>query len=207
MNMSEAELRRVRGDLETMRQAAGLELPFDWADVCWALALLPAGAMLSAWAYFGPAGYYGFGLVPLVLLGLTAAVYRVWKVRRGNPTPARRRQTAMDMATTVVGATAVAGYLIWEKTLGLPGSTGGAIACFFLGVLCAVAGCSSRAGRVAFAGTMALVPFGLLIPFCTGKQMITSVGGLAVMVAGLAAGAILAWQLRGERRDHELASH
>jgi hypothetical protein len=101
----------------------------------------------------------------------------------------------------------MAGYLIWERTLGLPGSNGGAVGAFFLGVVCAVGGCSSRASRVAFAGTLALVPFGLLIPFCTGKQMITAVGGLAVMVFGLAAGAILAWQLRRERRTHEPTSH
>jgi hypothetical protein len=207
MIMSEAELRRVREDLDTMRQAAGLELPFDWADVCCALALVPAGAILSAWAYFGPADYYGFGLVPLVLLALTAVAHRVWKHRRGNPIPSQRRQITMDMTITLVVAVAMAGYLIWEKTLGLPGSIGGAIACFFLGVVCAVGGFCSRAERVAFAGTMALVPFGLLIPFCTGKQMITAVGGLAVMVAGLAAGAILAWQLRRERTNDEPTSH
>lgn len=205
--MSEADLRRVREDLETMRQAAGLELPFDGADVCWALAFVPAGAFLSAWAYFGPAGYYGFGLVPLILLGLTVGAHRAWKHRTGNLKPSQRRQNTMDMTTTLVVGAALAGYLIWEKTLGLPGSSGGAVGSFFLGVLCAVAGCSSRAGRVAFAGTMALVPFGLLIPFCTGKQMNTAVGGLAVMVFGLAAGAILAWQLRHERRNHEPASH
>src|SRR4051794_19276044 len=74
--MSDADLRRVRDDLDAMRQAAGLELPFDWADVGWALALAPAGAALSAWAYFGPAGYHALGLVPLVLLALAAGLHR-----------------------------------------------------------------------------------------------------------------------------------
>jgi hypothetical protein len=200
MTMSEADLRRVREDLETMRQAAGLELPFDWADVGWALALVPAGAALSAWAYFGPTGYHAFGLVPLVLLGLVAALHRAWK-------PRHNRHQALDRTATLVIAAGVAGYLVWERTLGLPGSTGGAIACFFLGVVCAVIGCSRREARAAFAGTVALVPFGLLIPFCPGKPTITAVGGLAVLVAGLTAAAILAWQLRGERRDHEPAPH
>jgi hypothetical protein len=145
--MSEAELRRVREDLEMMRQAAGLELPFDWADVSWALALVPAGAVLSAWAYLGPAGYYGFGLVPLGLLILSVAAHEVWKLRRGNPSLARRRQNTIDVTTTLVGAAAMAAYLIWEKTLGLPGSTGGAIACFFLGVLFAVTGVPAAQGE------------------------------------------------------------
>src|SRR4051812_9420122 len=92
MNMSQVELRRVREDLETMRQAAGLELPFDWADVCWALALVPAGAILSSWAYFGPTGYRGFGFVPLVLLALTAGAHRLWQHRLGNQRPAQRRE-------------------------------------------------------------------------------------------------------------------
>jgi len=199
--MSEADLRRVREDLDAMRQAAGLELPFDWADVGWALALVPAGAALSAWAFFGPPGYHAFGLVPLVLLALAAGLHRAWRPRRHN------RHHATDRLIVLVVAAAVAGYLVWERTLGLPGSTGGAVACFFLGVLCAVIGCSRREARAAFAGTVALIPFGLLIPFCPGKPMITAVGGLAVLVAGLTAAAILAWQLRGERRGHEPAAH
>src|SRR6476646_6841180 len=154
--MSDAELRRLREDLDTVQQAAGLELPFDWDDVWWALALLPAGAILSAWAYFGPADYYRFGLVPLVLLGLNFGGHRVWKHRCGNPTPSQRRHITIDTTKVLVVAVAMAGYLIWEKILGLPGSTGGAIACFFLGILCTVAGSSSRADRVAFAGTLAL---------------------------------------------------
>src|SRR5262245_27040312 len=143
MTMSEAELRRVREDLETLRQAAGLGLPFDWADVGWSLALVPAGAALSAWAYVDPAGYHALGLVPLVLLALGAGAHRVWKLRRGQAAPSLRRHHTIDVATTVVVAAAAAGYLVWEKTLGLPGSTGGAILCFFLGALCAVVGCSS----------------------------------------------------------------
>jgi hypothetical protein len=205
--MSDAEIRRVREDLETIRDAAGLELPYDRADVGWLVAMGMAGAVLSLWAYFDFPGYNHFALVPVCLVCLIAVAHRVWKYRGGNVTPARRRQNTIDWTATVVIAGAVVGYLVWVKALGLPSSTGMASACFFVGVMCAVAGLSSRAARGAFGVALAMVPLGLLLPFCTGKEMSGALVGLALMVAGVATGTILALQLRVQRRSHEPASH
>jgi hypothetical protein len=52
--MSEAEIDRIRKDINTIREAGGLDLPFDWEDVWLALALVPCGLVLSAAGALGP---------------------------------------------------------------------------------------------------------------------------------------------------------
>ena len=50
------------------------------------------------------------------------------------------------------------------------------------------------------------MPYGLVYPLCTRSQA-GVVGGVAVIAAGLAASAIMAYQLRGDRSDHAPATH
>jgi hypothetical protein len=126
--VSDAELRRLREDLDTMLQAAGMGLPFEWPDVWEALCLVPAGGFLVAWAFLRPADWLLLGLVPLLLLALAA-------------------------------------------------------------------------------GAVTLVPYALVAPLCGSQRQAIAVGGLAVMLAGLLAAAIMAWQVRGSRGSHESATH
>ena len=201
--MSDVELRRLREDLDTIHQAAGLGLPYSWPDVWETLALVPAGAFLSGWAFFGPGEPLAGGLVPLLLLALAAGARRVRRLGGG---PARREQ---GFAT--VGGLALAGglavYFIWVRKFGLVHGPPGVVAAFFLGVLCLVLGTTGRPRRVYFAGAAALIPYALVTPLCDGLPRIAAVGGLAVMTAGLTAAAIMAWQLRDGRRGHEPATH
>jgi hypothetical protein len=52
------------------------------------------------------------------------------------------------------------------------------------------------------AGAIALIPLGLIIPFCSSRQTLLA-GGVAMMAAGLMAALIQAYQLRAARRYHE----
>ena len=57
------------------------------------------------------------------------------------------------------------------------------------------------------ASTAALIPYALVAPLCGSQQQAIAVGGLAVMLVGLLAAAIMAWQLHGSRGSHEAATH
>ena len=201
--MSEAELRRIRVDLDTIEQAAGLALPFQWADVWQTLAMAPAGGWLAAWAYFAPADYFylAIGFSPLLLLALVAGVRHLCKPRASEPASAIWREKLFSTLSSLAVAGGVAGYLLWAKTFGLAPGVVGAVACYFLGITCFLLGLSARARRVYFAGAVSLIPFGLMTPLFGNPQMVAAVGGLAVLFAGLAAAAILAWQLRTSQRD------
>jgi hypothetical protein len=198
--MSQAELRRMREDLDIIEQAAGLALPFRWTDVWQTLAMAPAGVLLAAWAYFGPAEYLGVGLLPLLLLALVAGVRHLWKPLTSELAPGARREKLFDMVSNVVIAAGLAGSFLWAKKFGLAPGVVGAVACYFLGFTCFLLGLTAPARRVYFAGAVSLIPFGLMIPLCGNQQMVAAVAGLAVLVAGLTAVAILAWQLRTSPR-------
>ena len=72
MSLFRSELERVRGDLEAMREAAGLGLPFGWEDVWLNLALVPCGAMLAVLGFVAPLG--SLRLAMMVLFALVVVV-------------------------------------------------------------------------------------------------------------------------------------
>jgi len=191
--MSEAEIRRLRADLDVMEQATGLRLQFGWPDVWLALALGPSGAALSAWAAYGPSGYAAWGLVPLLVVALCG-------VARWLPQRRERHELALPVAL----AAGFAVLILWERWLGLPTAVVRGAGMFFVGVMCIPIALSSRNRRLALAATVSLAPYGLALPLLSHDQRAV-VGGAAVVVAGLAAAAIMAWQLRAEGRNHGIA--
>ena len=205
--MSDAELRRLRDDLDTMQQAAGMGLPFEWPEVWETLALVPAGGFLAAWAFLGPADWLILGLVPLLLLALTAGARRAWSRLRSETPPTARRERSFAMVSGLVIVAGLTLYFIWVKKFGLVYGPPGTIAVFFLGLICLLLGLSGRQRRVCLAGAAALIPYALVAPLCGNQQQAITVGGLTVMLAGLLAAAIMAWQLRGSRGSHEPATH
>jgi hypothetical protein len=196
--MRDADVRRIREDLDAMQQAAGLALTFRWADVWQALALAPAGALLAAWAYFGPGEYLVFGLLPLLLLALIAGARQLAKAE-----PTSRREMRFGTVSTLAVCAGLAVYSLWARRFGLVQGPPGAVACFFLGIMCLLLALSAPARRIYLAGTVSLMPFGLAMPLCANQQAVAAVGGLAVVLAGLTAATILAWQMRTTQRHHE----
>jgi len=194
--VSDAELRRVRDDLDTIRHAAGLEPPGDRADVGLALLLVPSGLLLAAWAGFGPSGQAAWGLAPVLLL--TAVAVARW-ARRRTTDDGRRREARFEAVTTAVAGLGLAVLIAWEKWLHLPHLVVRGAALFIAGVACLVVGLTARGQRVALAAAVALIPFGLAAPTLSPAGLAV-VGGLLMAVAGLVAAAILALQLRADRR-------
>jgi hypothetical protein len=204
--MSEADLQRLRNDLDTIQHAANLELPFGWSEVWLVLTLVPCGLVISLWSAFGDPDYDWLGVVPLVLV---VAVIAAWVMRnraRFLGTPSRRRENRFGAIAAVVMTVGMVGLILWEKKLGLPHGVVRGTMSFVMGLMLVPLALSSRARRSGLGVSLAFMPYGLLYPLCTRSQA-GVVGGLAVIVAGLAASAIMACQLRADRRDHEPATH
>jgi hypothetical protein len=204
--MREADLQRLRSDLDTIQHAASLELPFGWTEVWLALTLVPCGLVISLWSAFGYRDYDWLGVVPLVLV---AAAIAVWVIRnrvRFLGTPSRRRENRFGAMSTVVITFGMVCLILWEKKFGLPHVVERGTALFVMGIMLVPVALSSRARRSALSASLALIPYGLLYPLCTRSQA-GMVGGLAVIVAGLSASAIMAYQLRADRGDDETTTH
>jgi hypothetical protein len=200
--MSDAELSRLRHDLDVIQHAAGLELPFGWWEVWQTLGLVPSGAIIVAWAAFGPWDYILVSVLPCILLALVAAGRSVLQYRRHLGGHQERK---VELIATVIFIVAIACLIVWEGTLGLPKGAVRGAAFFLAGAMCIVLACTSRARRAYFAG-VALIPFALALPLCTTQQIVL-VGGFAMMAAGVIAATIMAGQLRADRRSHEPSTH
>ncbi len=196
--MSDADLSRLRRDLDVIQSAAGMELPSGRWEVWQTLALVPCGAIIVAWAAFGPWDYILVSLLPCLLLALVAACRSVMQRRRHS---GGRQERKVELIATLLFTVAMAGLITWETTLGLPKGAVRGAAFSLAGVMFIMMGLTSPARRSYFAG-VALIPFGLALPLCTNQQ-IALVGGFAMMAAGVIAGGIMAGQLRANRREHE----
>src|SRR5579862_3425218 len=78
--MSQEHLDRLRGDLEIVKQAAGLDLPFGKADVHTNLWVAACGVLTAVWPALAPLQIRGWIVVPLAVAVLGAA----WSARRAN---------------------------------------------------------------------------------------------------------------------------
>ena len=200
--MSEAELRRLRSDLETVQQAAGLTLPFDWVDVWLTLGLVPAGAAMALWGRFGVEQYLLAALVPVLLLALASGLWWGKRWRREGNKRAWRRETTFAWISAAVFGLGILAYILWGQRAGLSVASLKGLGMVAFGLVCAVLALSSPARRWYWAGTLALIPLGLILPFCSSRQTLIAGGG-AMMAAGLLGALIQAWQLRAVGRNHE----
>jgi hypothetical protein len=203
--MSEADLQRLRNDLDTLQHAASLELPFGWSEVWLVLTLVPCGLVITLWSAFGDPNYDWLGVIPLVLVAAGIAAWFIRNRVRFLGTPARRRENRFGAISTAVITVGVVSLIFWEKKLGLSHVVVRGTTLFMMGIMLVPVALSSRARRSALGASLALMPYGLLYPLCTRSQA-GVVGGLAVIVAGLSAWAIMAFQLRADRRDHAPAT-
>jgi hypothetical protein len=204
--MSEAELRRLRTDLETVREAAGLTLPFDWMDVWVALTLVPAGAVFTAVGALAPWRWVLLGLAPL-LVPLAGSVW-LWLRRppAAERAPGRYREYRIAWAYSLLMGVGMLGYIFWGMSRGFSPFVLAGAAEFFFGMACAGLALTSPGRRMYLAATVALVPYGIVVPLCSPRERLIY-GGCAVMLAGLVAAAIQASQLLQARRHHEPTPH
>lgn len=199
--MSEPEIRRLREDLDVIRQAAGVDLPFNGRDV-WLMTAVgcTTGAAIALMGWCVPVRYNWVVVLPAavmiaVWLGLAQSIRR----RRATE-PARWREMRYGLLSFFVFVPIVVGFMIWEVILGMPRATVGASALFFLGLGLAWVGVTGRTRRSYIGGGLPLIVFGLSIPFCDPQQVRVG-AGLMVIAGGLATAAIQVWQLRSQRRN------
>jgi hypothetical protein len=193
--MGGPEIERIRRDLDVMREAAGLELPFGWEDVWLSLALVPCGLVLSGLGAWGPLSSARLGVLPL--LGVVAAlgVLRYRYRRRSGRSQVRRREYDLGLVAGTLLALLAGGFLAWARRLGQPTEVMGGLAVAMAGGLCVVLGATGPGRRSCFVAAAVLLAYGLVIPFCTPQQVVIG-GGAAVMAVGLGAAAVQAWQLK-----------
>jgi MFS family permease len=200
--MNDVGLDRVRQDLETMKQAAAVELPFGREDLKWGwidgLIFVP----LAAWAWLGPGTYMSLAII----LSLLATLPGAWAVsrkyrREQDRHPSRWRE--QRRGTLLLLAVVPPGYLlfVWAVVNGTPPNTmvgltlavGGGVATF-IGLL-------SRIRRYWLGMGIAMIACGLVMPGASDRQVGLAMA-LMFIVGAPVSTVIAAWQLRAQESGH-----
>ncbi|UCD29965.1 MAG: hypothetical protein JSV03_05685 [Planctomycetota bacterium] len=196
--MSQVDLDRVREDLATVKQAAGMELPFGWEDVWLNVFVLSVGGMVAViWTFLPHSLPHSLGLIPLLIVAVVYGIRLRIKYRRstGRSSIRRREYTASFVIAAVVGTCAIV-YRLWGTRLGLPLSILQGIAIFFVGLMLVGPAVLDRSRIYCLGISLPFILCGLAIPLLS-IPAVALVGG-ACVVSGLAMAAIQAWQLRAQ---------
>jgi hypothetical protein len=199
--METPELNRLQSDLTTMREAAGLELPFGWEDVWLTFAVGVMGAIAFAWAMLVRQWPNYWGFVPMLVIGIPCAVWLRVRYRRGTArSPVRRREYSASLVLMIVAVSLAIVYRLWASHLGLPFRVIQAM--FFVGC-----GCALVVPVILDRRRVAILPFsvclmvaGLVMPWV--KVPAPAIVGLAIAIAGPASALVAMHQLRRAGREH-----
>jgi multisubunit Na+/H+ antiporter MnhB subunit len=164
--MEAGELRRVKEDLATIKEAVGLELPFGWEDVRWHLIIGVSCLIGLVWALLPHGMRKVWGLVPAAALAIYYMVYLRAKYRRGSGrSPVRRRGSTGTIVAACVVLPLTAAYVYWAKHWHIP-------------------------ARQIIAAGMVWLPFVLVLLALHDRRLLLS--GLAILVGMPAAGVAIA---------------
>jgi hypothetical protein len=193
-----SDLDRVRRDLSTLREAAGIGLPFGIEVVRFWLIIAGAAALVAVALAFGTATHklatlFLFAVVGAALLA-SVIVYlvRVTGRRATEPAPFREMRQITLMKIAVLPF--VIAYFVWQGWLGVPAAQIASTAAFFTGVITMLYAISAWPRRLAAGLAVPIMIYGGLIPVLSADQRMVF-AALAVTCAGLLSASILSWQL------------
>ncbi len=202
--MSRSELNRVREDLATMKQAAGVGLPIGPSDVCLSLAWAVAGVPLAAWAAFARPEQTTFGLLLVIpcmgVLALSAFVAKKYHRDRGQaPAPWREHRfqwIAAGVLTPVFG-----GFVVWSIVKGLSPEAMIVTALFMAGLGMLILPILDRTRLFYLGWAVSTMLFAVTAPLLEQRFWGVLVGGWLIL-SGLSAAGIMGWQIHRSVDEH-----
>lgn len=200
--MNDAGLDRVRQDLEAMKQAAAVELPFGSEDLKWGwidgLIFVP----LAAWAWLGPGTYMSLAIVLSLLATLPGAWAIQRKHRRQRDRHPSRWRGQRHVTLLLLGAVPLAYVIaVWAIANGTPPNTMVGLALAVGGGVCTFMGLFSSRRRYLVGMGIAMTACGLVMPGATDRQVGLAMA-LMFIVGAPVSTAIAAWQLRAQESGH-----
>lgn len=200
--MSDADLSRVRHDLQTMKEAIGPDLPFGRKEMRRGFLNGLLAFPLVLWTAVGPGTHIWTAIVVTVLAIMITGMSTGRGVRRERfEHPLRWKEFRYQMLGGLAAGPFALLVFYWAIANGTPLKTMlGLVLLITGGVFCFVAALSRRRRSFAGMGT-ALIGCGSVMPSCTDRGMGLAVA-LVFLVGFSLSAAIQAWQLRRMERSH-----
>ena len=208
--MKQANLNRVRDDLETIKQAAGINLRLRQHDVWMSLGVAAAGIPLALTTPWQPAGAWIASVwMEVALIAIPAAlVFCLWaRIDR-----ACVRQSPNDVRATVFwdpraaksilpAALAAIAFFVAALATGVAFRAAVASAVFILGVGMLMLPILDRSRWIYFGQAIPTLLFGLAIPLWWQHYPTLVIGGWFIL-HGLSTAALIQWHLYRNGYEH-----
>ena len=189
------EIDRVKEDIEVIKEAAGLELPFGWEDVWLNVYLIPVGVWLAIWSVLPFELSRLWRILPVAILAPVFVFLRIKYRRSSGRSPVRRRQYSGALLACPILGLCGFGYMVWVVRSGhdFVFAVGGML--FFVGFMLAIFAFIER--RLHYLGwAIPVMVFGVTISVWTALNVLeTGVGYMLITACSITA-AIQAYQLK-----------
>ncbi|MFN0055055.1 MAG: hypothetical protein ACKV0T_23020 [Planctomycetales bacterium] len=178
--MPNEEIKRLKDDLFTMRQAMKLDEPYDKGDIL-PILLIGLGALIALPLVEFTTWNRLLILIPALLPGFLAYLRRYVQVQEKQPERTQlRKEYKLGSMAALAFVPAAIGFLWWSQRNGISREAAGAAVIFCIGAVLTGIGVLDSARRNYLIGGVAMIAFGVLIPVLTPQRIATvGVGVLA----------------------------
>jgi len=194
--MSKKELKRVKEDIEIIKEAAGLELPFGWEDVWLSIYLIPVGVWLTIWGFLPFQLSRIWRILPVSILAIVYVFLRIKYRRSTGRSPVRRRGYSVVLFLTPALGLCAFGYLVWVIRSGHDFIFAVSGMWFVGGFMLLIFAFAER-GRLFYLGwAIPVILCGIATTIWPRLSVLEMNVGIVLIIAGSATAAIQVYQLK-----------
>ena len=196
------ELGRVKEDIEVIKEAAGLELPFGWEDVWLSIYLIPVGVWLAIWGFLPFQLSRLWRVLPVSILAIVYVFLRIKYRRSTGRSPVRRRGYSVVLFLTPLCGLCAGGYFVWVIRSGrdFVSAVGGMW--FFMGLMLMIYTFAERGRLFNIGWAISMILFGIVTTIWPGLNILEMGVGIVLIAGGSATAAIQAYQLKRSTREN-----
>jgi hypothetical protein len=194
--MSKSDLERVENDIEIIKEAAGLQLPFGWEDVWLNVYLIPVGVWLAIWGFLPYQLSSIWRILPVSVLAIVYVFLRVKYRRSTGRSPVRRRGYSIVLFLTPILGLCAFGYLVWVVRSGhdFVFAVGGM--CFFAGLMLLIFAFAQPGQLFNLGWAIPIILCGIAMTIWPTLNILETNVGIVLIVASSATAMIQAHQLK-----------
>ncbi len=203
--MSVSEIERVKQDIATIKEAAGIELPFGWVDVWLCLFGVPTmGIWWLLWLFLSKSRPSPYVMaVPAVLL-LAILGYLRFKHRRSTGSSAiKRREYGISFYGSIFFFAAGAVFLTWARRAGMDKASLGSGLVTMCGLMITIMAFQGKQQISNLGVGIPVMLFGISMVIWPSADAVIRNGSIAAIVAGPVIALIMMYQLKQAEQKND----
>ncbi len=194
------ELDQVREDIDTIKSAVGMELPFGWVDVWLCCGCVFAGGFVFLMSVLqGEFGIF-WGVPAIIPFVLATIVLRIKYRKSTGRSATRRREYSLSIIIPIVVVVLLILFLEWGLSQGMAIEHIAGIMYFMIGLMTLVVAIINYARLSAIGISISFMAIGLTYPIYAEKWPLGVFVGMATFIGCSISALIMTLQLRRQAR-------